>query len=169
MTPDRVKQSVRKLPEKKFSTGLTVQTDETLDRLWASGQHDLVEQHLLKGKNNGAAAAKLIAFQKHEITALREEVAEAGAQCRKQETRARELERLLEEVEEHRAMEDKQRAKQEKKTIEEALLRAQAAEAMAAVEKEKRLLLEAALNKLLREWETRQVDLLVTHPTSPEP
>ncbi len=131
-----------------------------------AGQHDEVQKHLLKGKNGTAAAARLIAFQKAKIAELRESLQATEEKLRAQEAKTAETMRFIEEQEQLRAAQDEARAEDENAALDEALLRAQAAEASAAVEKEKRLLLEAALSRMLRDWESRQVDMLVSRGRS---
>jgi hypothetical protein len=125
-----------------------------------AGQHDEVQKHLLKGKN-GTAAARLIAYQKTEIAELRLSLRATEEKLRAQEAKTAEVMRFIEEQEALRAAQDIARTEDENAALDEAVLRAQAAEAAAAVEKEKRMLLEAALSRMLKDWESRQVDMLV--------
>jgi hypothetical protein len=152
---------------RKFSNQ-PVQTDETLERLWVAGQHDEVQKHLLKGKNGSAAAARLIAFQKAEIAELRLSLRATEEKLRAQEAKTAEVMRFIEEQESLRAAQDVARIEDENAALDEAMLRAQAAEAAASVEKEKRMLLEAALSRMLKDWESRQVDMLVSRGKNDE-
>jgi hypothetical protein len=149
-------------------SNLLVQTDETLERLWVAGQHDEVQKHLLKGKNGSAAAARLIAFQKAEIAELRLSLRATEEKLREQEAKTAEVMRFIEEQESLRAAQDIARIEDENAALDEAMLRAQAAEAAASVEKEKRMLLEAALSRMLKDWESRQVDMLVSRGKNEE-
>lgn len=69
-------------------------TDDTLEHLWASGHEEEVERHLLKGP-----AGTVIAHQKGQIAELRKALKESVEEAKRQEMRARELQRFLEEVE----------------------------------------------------------------------
>ena len=135
-----------------------------LDRLWLAGETEQVESSLIK---SGGITAKVVLRFQDEIAELQQQVERQNDRLKKQEIQmgrqAKELRQTRQDLAEAERVVDSQWQ------TEELLANMNALQDAAEKEKEKRVLLEKALNRLLQNWETSQHSLILSGASAGPP
>ena len=132
---------------------------DALERLWQAEEYEQVESSLIKA---GGMAAKALLRLQEENLQLRREAEEREHDLKKTEIlnsrQGKELMQMRRRVAELEAINERATAWESHELVAHAAEMEEAAQK----EKEKRLLLESALNRLLKNWESSQHEMILT-------